>query len=37
MIRMAKELAADDAWMGTPDPRSTLRALNKYFWWSGGG
>ena len=29
--------AADSAWMGSFEPRSPLRAFDKWFWWAGGG
>ena len=29
--------AVDPAWMGSIEPRSTLRAFDKCFWWFGGG
>jgi hypothetical protein len=38
LIRMARELETEgNEWIGTVDPRSPLRALDKYFWWAGGG
>lgn len=38
LVRMATELSAeDDAWIGGIEPRSPLRALDKYLWWVGGG
>ena len=27
----------DTDWLGTVDPRSPIRALDKYLWWEGGG
>lgn len=29
--------AANPAWMGSFEPRSPLRAFDKWFWWVGGG
>jgi hypothetical protein len=29
--------AVDPAWIGSIEPRSTLRAFDKCFWWFGGG
>ena len=29
--------AADRTWMGSVDPRSPLRAIDKWLWWVGGG
>lgn len=29
--------AASPAWMGSLEPRSPLRAFDKWFWWVGGG
>lgn len=38
LITMADDLAAEcDEWIGGSEPRSPLRALDKYFWWAGGG
>jgi len=38
LLSMASELEVEGTeWIGGADPRSTLRALDKYFWWAGGG
>ena len=38
LIRLAKELETENTdWVGSSDPRSALRGLDKYFWWAGGG
>jgi hypothetical protein len=29
--------ASNTDWLGTVEPRSPLRALDKYVWWIGGG
>jgi hypothetical protein len=30
-------LSPDREWLGTTDPKSLLRALDKYLWFYGGG
>ncbi len=38
VFRAARELEArDSAWLGTIEPRSPLRGLDKCLWWRGGG
>ena len=29
--------AADSPWMGSVEPRTPLRAIDKWLWWLGGG
>lgn len=37
-FRYARQLATvSTEWMGDRDPKSPLRALDKYLWWKGGG
>ena len=36
--QMARSLLQQSqAWLGDVEPRSALRALDKYLWWHGGG
>lgn len=38
IFQAMQDLAADDsAWLGTVEPRTPLRALDKCLWWLGGG
>src|SRR5206468_2561070 len=35
---LARKLSAEDSeWLGEVDPKSPLRAIDKYLWWKGGG
>lgn len=38
LFKAAREHATESpAWMGSLEPRSPLRAFDKWFWWKGGG
>jgi hypothetical protein len=37
VFAMARTMTGDLAWMGSLDPASPLRALDKLTWWVGGG
>jgi hypothetical protein len=36
-VAISEVAAADRTWMGSVEPRSPLRAIDKWLWWLGGG
>jgi hypothetical protein len=37
IFAVARTMTGDDAWIGSLEPSSPLRALDKLTWWAGGG
>jgi hypothetical protein len=37
VFALARTMTGDSAWIGSLEPRSPLRALDKLTWWLGGG